>query len=395
MAEDISLSQLVSSYENIAIVISDIVNQDSAFAIVALAKLCSSFGVSFQVISKVKPKKEVKQLLEEYGVTVVNDIQPNSYTVSIDYGDNSIEKIVYDTDKEKGKLIFKIIPGKGGFDFKNVQFDEGAKKFDACILINVSNPSTLKDIYDLNEYIFKEIPVCKILNATSLCQAVSLILPPNTPKEVNELLFKAVFSNVNILEGNIEPTTWQSIAQLAQSGVDITQLMRDKYFAKTSNMLNLTIKMMQKVVMDKNARLIWSEVSSSDLKFNGIDENSLDLTGKIPFNMSSKEFDLAFAFYEVENKKVVVVIESNNLFKYSASVIAGVFGGKGDCAHAEAVLSEVGLNGLDKRFWPIINDLYGIKLTNGNLYSDVKIVDNLSKKLTKGRKNSTNKGLEV
>ena len=133
MAEDISLSQLVSSYENIAIVISDIVNQDSAFAIVALAKLCSSFGVSFQVISKVKPKKEVKQLLEEYGVTVVNDIQPNSYTVSIDYGDNSIEKIVYDTDKEKGKLIFKIIPGKGGFDFKNVQFDEGAKKFDACI----------------------------------------------------------------------------------------------------------------------------------------------------------------------------------------------------------------------------------------------------------------------
>ncbi|MCK9368755.1 hypothetical protein M0R04_02140 [Candidatus Dojkabacteria bacterium] len=394
MALDISLSQLVEQSQNVAIVINDISSSDSAFAAVSLSKLFSNFNISSSVISKNKPKKDVKQILEEYGVVVVNDIAPCSYTVSIDYGDNSIDKVVYDTDKEKGKLIFKIIPSKGGFDFNNVQFDEGTKKFDSCVLINISEPRTLGDIYDKNEYIFKELPICKIINTNSVSQALSLILPQNTPKEVHELLFKSIFSNINMLEGNIEPSTWQAIANLAQSGVDVTQLIREKYYSKTSNMLNLTIKMMQKVVMDKKARIIWSSVASSDLKFNGINEENLNLIGRIPFNISN-EFDLAFEFIEVSKSKLIVVIESNDIFKFSAEVIAGVFGGKGDISHATAILSEVGLTGLDKHFWPIINDLYGVKLTNGNISTDVPIVDNLAKKLTKGRKNSTNKGLEV
>jgi hypothetical protein len=142
---------------------------------------------------------------------------------------------------------------------------------------------------------------------------------------------------------------------------------------------------MKNVRRDQNAKVIWSVVKKDKLDGSGVTEATLDLRGRIPFNISS-DFDLAFAAYEIGKEKLRVVIESNDTQKYSASVIAGVFDGEGGEAHAECTMTGFSANDFENRLFPILKDLYSLEIgssqgqTSKNIDTVGKTIDKRAEK---------------
>lgn len=390
MPEYKSLKEILEKAQNVALVCGKVSSIDTAYSIVSIIKLLEHKGKRATLITSERLDKDVNKLLKEYGIVLERGVKPAEYTVTIDYKSYGIEKIVYDTDKDAGKLIFKIIPTSAGFSFDNVKFSEGGSRFDATILVNIENPKALK-IYDSNEYMFKEILVCKLSDKEgTLSSEISEILPSDAPQLIKDILLKGVLDKVNILEGQTDASTWETISSIAKNGVDISQVLRKKYYSRSANYLNLVVRLMQNCAMDRSAKVIWSKVSKGEIDFSHVSVDEIDTVGRIPFNISD-EFDLAFAFFETSSNEILLIVESNEPSEYSAATIAGVFGGAGDDGHASAILQGMKPNELDKRFWPVINDLYGKAVGKSQKSdSEVEIVDNFSAPLTKGRKNSKN-----
>lgn len=385
MSDTISLSDLIQKSSSILILLGKVSSKIDAYGIASLCQILSQVDKKVTIISTSKISSDVESIIKEYELEIKTEIPSNQYILSINYEEGGVEKVVYDIDKEKKKLVFKIFPSKKGFSFDSVEYDSRDCSFDAVISINIENYKKLGNMYEQNEYIFRELPLCEInTKKESLCTQLSKQILSLASKEALETLMKGMTDNLNLLEGYVDNDVWESISNMAKEGIDISDLIRTKYYSKPSGYLELVKILLENVKTNKRAKIIWSTVNIKEISQCSLNPLNLNLSGRLQFNVSN-EFVLAFAFFEIEKNKVRVIIESNNPDEYEAQTIAGVFGGKGDQLRAEAIL-DMKMKDIDDRFWPIISDLYGLSIGKRNL----QIVDNSPKALTKRRKNSKN-----
>jgi hypothetical protein len=386
MPEVQDIFQLINSAQSILILIKGQYSISDIKQISSLTSFIKSKGKSFQVYSVDTQDSQVNDIAKELGIDLTQGIKPSEYIVTIDYASSGVEKVVYDTDKENGKLVFKIVPSKAGFSFDNVQFTEGGGKFDGTITIGLDNPQDLRSFYDENEYLFKENQVFKITNAKMISEILSTNISEITPEVANEIL-KNTIETVNIVEGSPESTDLKNILTWAQLGGNISEAIKTRYYSKPDNYLEMLKLLLENVRTSED--VIYSYVLKADVEKFGL--KSFTNIGRLPYNYL-KKYDIAFLFIQNTDGIMHLVVQVNDTQKYSAQTIAGVFGGVGDMGHAVTILDSMSIDEVNKRFTPILKDLYNIDLTvnldNGN-------VDNLPKVLTKGRRNSKNKGSKI
>lgn len=388
MPEVKNLFDLINKSNNLLVLLSDIKTEKD---IVNLSFLCSLFTTQnkrFEVVSVSKIEPKVSKMLHSKNIVVGEELRPTEYVLTIDYGSSEVEKIVYDTDKENGKLIFKILPSKGGFSFDKVEFEEGGGRFDGVICVNIPNPKNLGEIYDKNEYLFKENSYFQFENFD---QVVSFLIRSTgqlSPDITQELLETQV-ELVNLIGGYAESENIADLFNLSSNGGDISKAISKKYYSKPDNFIDLYKNIFENVVRLADKKVTYSIINQDELVKLEIDQSFLKTIGKIPFNISS-EYDLAFLFFEINEKELFVIIESNNIDLYSAQTIAGIYKGSGDKGHAICTL-DITLSEIDKRFLVVLKDLYNIDIS---LKNKVPVVDNSNGKLTKSRKYSTNRGFK-
>ncbi len=155
-------------------------------------------------------------------------------------------------------------------------------------------------------------------------------------------------------------------SDLLRSGADWSQALRDAYYDKSYVNLDLQIKLMHNLMVDRENKVIWSKVSSDQVKFTGVDETNFDPNGRIIFNISS-DFDLAFAVYELKKDTLEVIVESNNPGKFSAESIAGVFGGEGDERHAHFTADNMPVSDFENKIFLVLHDMYGVNVYGSSL----------------------------
>lgn len=383
MPEVNDIFQLINSAQSLLILLKGHYSLVDIKQISSLTSFIKSKGKSFQVYSVDTQTAEVTEAAKTLGIDFTKGIKPSEYIVTIDYASSGVEKVVYDTDKENGKLVFKIVPSKAGFSFDNVQFTEGGGKFDGTITIGLDNPQDLRSFYDENEYLFKENQVFKIANVNKIPEILTSNISEITPEIANEVLINSI-DTVNLVEGAPDSSDLKYILTLVDLGGNISEAIKSRYYSKPDNYLEILKLVLNNV--KESGEIIYSFVPKKEVEKYGL-KSFLNI-GRLPFNYLAK-YEIAFLFIQNTDGIMHLVVQVNNREKYSAQTIAGVFGGSGDSGHATTMLDSMTIEEINKRFTPILKDLYNIDLTINVGMDDV---DNSPKVLTKGRRNSKNKG---
>jgi hypothetical protein len=314
---------------------------------------------------------ETKKEFDDVNIPVLTNAKPISYVVAVDYGESNIESITYDRNDKENTLYFYITPTNGHFDFKNVEFSTQGNTFDLIITLGVTSFKEIGQVYEENKELFSKTDVISIVKGddklgddvynipetTSLIYGVKTFLGEDISEGLSMKILAELVKQEPILEGDPRTESYQEISELTTQGFDLSKALKQKYFSKSYSNLDLQIKLMHNVEVDRANRVIWAKVNHEDLKFCGLDDGDLDLTGRIIFNIS-KDFDLAFAVYEVNKDKMLIVVESNLPERYSALKIASVFGGKGDVEHAEFTIDNMSLKDFEKNVFMVLNDIY-------------------------------------
>lgn len=368
----------INTASNIAICTDELSSKELALAISALYVHLEDMGKGVSLILKDSPREGIQQVLDNNKIEGRDNVKPQDYTVSINYGEAGIERVTYDTDEKSGKIIFHIIPKEDDFNFDNIEFNEGGSKYDLTIAFDLDEFRDMGEVYDANDYLFKENKVITFgqndigdINVVldqgqSYSEAVHLVLrefkEDITPKSI-ELLMEAMLTRAKILEGNAAPNSVKAISRMVEDGGDLYKGFRKQYFSKDYANMQLQIKLLQNVKVNREKRVSWSILKIEDLEEHQIDKQNLDVRGRIPFNVSD-EFDVVLAGYEIEKNRVKIVIESNNPEIYSAKELAGVFGGKGGRSHSTCIANEMTSKTFEQQLFKVIHDLWGIDLLN-------------------------------
>ncbi len=340
---------------------------DKAVAIIALAKTCLEEGKSFQIICPKILTNSIENLFVEEGLEVKNELGSKDYIVSVDYGSAAIEKVICKRDEDSKKLNFVITPKDEIFNFDNVELISGTSTFDLVFTFglkkldedldslfgNASVISITKRDWDIGKYKF-------LINGQKSYSEVIFefvkAFSSTLKKETLEILLKGVVSKYNLLE-NGDNDGWILAAKFIKYGADFNKVSKKLNYSKDCANLELQRKVMANVVKNPQARVLWSKVEvPSDLN-----ENNLDLRGRIIFNIS-KDFDLAFVLYILDKDRVKVVIESNDIEKYSALSIAKAFSAKGYESRAVLNSRETPAEDFEKKFFEELELALGVNL---------------------------------
>jgi hypothetical protein len=362
-------SKRIKKARRILICVKSFSTTETTLALVALQKQLQILGKEVDIVATRKPRKRTSEILSKYGVQILKKIESGDYTVSINYKNTPIEKVTYDTDEKSGKIIFHITPAGKSFNFDNIEFNSGGKKYDLTITYGLDTPKEMGKIYEENQYLFKETDVIGIGGEngdfnipieTSYSKTVYQLLKTTgeIDKEVLELLTQSTMHDLNLLEDN--PRDISTLISLIEEGADLQMAITNQYYSKSFANIQVQTKLMQNLNVNEELRIAWSLVELGDLESNGIDKNSLDVKGRIPFN-SATEFDIAIAAYQIEDKNIRMVIESNIPEKYSAKELAGVFGGSGSRTHAGCIAKEMNTKNFEKELVKVIKDLWKIE----------------------------------
>lgn len=371
-----NINQLIGNSKSVAICTDKIADMDLANAIIALTKFLQNSGKAVGIIVKENPEAEIKELFEKRGVVYTNSATPLRYVVSIDYGKSGIEKVLHDVDEAESKVKFYIIPSGKKFDFEDVEYSQEGNDYDLTLTIGIGSFQQMGKIYESADYLFKQNKVISIakdidslgdefllVGHNSTYSAVARdIIGERVDDEIREVLVDSLIQDLDLLEGGVDNEKLKILFDTAGASFDINEVLQRTYFSKTYKNLDLQIKLMTNIRVDKSARVLWSVVTIDDLKFAGVTRNTLDTKGRILFNISG-DFDLAIAAYEVERTLFKIVVESNNPKKYSAANLAGVFEGRGNDRHASFVVKDTPRKDLEKNLFIVLENLYGIRIS--------------------------------
>ncbi len=362
----------LENYKCPIIITQNIDSSDKALSIISLYRVLSDLKKKVDLVIINELDKEIIKLLKDHNIKYLSSVKPLLYEVWVDYGKTSIKSISYDMDEKNKKLKFIITPGEDGFDFSSVEFKDGGSGYDLTILFDVENPQDLGDIYEKNDYIFRENKVISIgLKHNPIYENALDIIDNNysytiyklleksrltISSEISNMLLGNTINNFDILNDNLDSKTWSVISSLSKRGVDINSVIRKKYFSKSEENLNLTIKMMQNVKMNKDLRYIWSYVNYDDMKYYRVNKNNLDISGRLPYNIA-QGFDLAIGVYEIGQNQLMLVIESNNTDRFTAHALATVFGGEGNDYKATCIIKNQKLDDIEKKLDETISEL--------------------------------------
>ncbi len=115
--------------------------------VTTLYSILSTGDKTVHLVSPNAPKPELANRLQVSNITLRNKIPGDKYTITIDYNDADVDKVSWDNDEERNRLIYYIHTQSGDFDFSNVKFGELPSEYDLIALVDLKNYDQLGELY--------------------------------------------------------------------------------------------------------------------------------------------------------------------------------------------------------------------------------------------------------
>jgi hypothetical protein len=368
MFED--LTKAISEFKkakSVGIFTSSIKTIDKATSIIALAKICEKEGKSFKIICPDDLKDILKNLFDSQAVEILKENVSKDYIVSIDYSSANIDKVLCKKDEEDKKLNFVITPKDNLFSFDSVELISGVGSFDLIFSLGLGNHNSV------SEEMFAKSTIISITRKETKIGTYNFLI--NGKKSYSEIIYefaKAFSSSIDedllniLLQGiiakyklleNGDNDGWVLVEKFLKYGADFNKAFRELNYSKDHANLELQRKVMENLRVDKDSKVLWSKVAF----VSNIDSKNIDLSGRIIFNIS-KDFDLAFVFYKIDSKNAKVVLESNDVEKFSAIALKKELTGSGNSARAVYSSGKMDADEFEKRFFEALKTILGLEV---------------------------------
>jgi len=340
--------ELVKKSENILITTSQDARGDGIASSLALVHILEKMG------------KQVIFLLSEGihksfhflpGIEKVKEdfLDIRDFIISLSLDKTKVERISYKVDGDK--LHFFISPRGNNFEEEDVSFSYGNFKFDLVMVLDSPDLENLGNVYDSNTEIFHNMPIINIdhhsgndyfgtvnlvdLQASSTSEILVSVIESLDPKLVDEnvatCLLAGIISSTNSFQSsNTTPKSLTVTAQLIAAGANHENVVRNLFKTKSFQMLKIWGSILSNVKIDKQNKILWSEVSQDELK----DQDSREIAQGVLDELltTAPNIKVYFLFLERDNSLKVFVKTSRDV---EAGKITYLFGGSGRAQNGE------------------------------------------------------------
>lgn len=345
---------------------------DSLGSAVALYMSLKKLGKEVTVICS-DPVPEVLQFLPNIKAVGNKVITSTDFIITVDLRNAKIDKIKNAIEDNKVNIV--ITPKEGRFSESDVTFNRGEVEYDLIITVDTAELTQLRNFYEQNIELFHQIPVInidhhisnthfgKLNNVDIMASSTTELLVPlleelakeeNTElidEDVATLLLTGIITDTGSFQNaNTTPRAFDVAANLVSYGARQQEIIQHIYKTKQLSQLKLWGRVLSKIQVDENARIVWSVVSQQDFKDTGSTEDETgDVIDELMTNAPGAEAILLIK--EKKDGVISVSIRTTNP-AVDASKIAEEFGGGG---HTQASGFRLSGKGLRDAEYEIIN----------------------------------------
>lgn len=336
---------------------------DSIGAAVSLYMSLKKLGKEVTVICS-DPVPEVLHFLPNIKSVGNKVITSTDFIITIDLRNAKIDKIKNAIEDNKVNIV--ITPKEGRFSENDVTFNRGAVEYDLIITVDCAELNQLRGFYEQNIELFHQIPVinidhhisnthfARVNNVDIMASSTTELLVPlleEIAKEENmelidediaTLLLTGIITDTGSFQNaNTTPKAFDVAAQLVSYGARQQEIIQHIYKTKQLSQLKLWGRVLSKIQVDENYRIVWSVVSQQDFRDTGsTDDETGDIIDELMTNAPGAEVILLIK--EKQDGTISGSVRTTNP-AVDAAKIAEEFGGGGHTQAAGFRISDVGL----------------------------------------------------
>lgn len=290
----------------------------------------------------------------------------NDFIVTLDCKKAKVNTIRTKLEQDKVNII--ITAKKGQFSAKDVSFHHGDSKYDLIITVDTGDLEQLGRFYEDNTELFTQIPLINIDHHASnshfgkinyvdiMASATTELLIPLIQdfekesdlklmdEDIATLLLAGIITDTGSFQNaNTTPRSFAASALLIKYGARQQEIIKHVFKTKNLSTLKLWGRILSKIKVDEQHRIVWSSISSKDLQ----DAKAApDETGGIIDELLSNapNSEIVLLLKQKEGGIISGSIRTPNP-SIDASAVAELFGGGG---HVQASGFKIESNDLDE-----------------------------------------------
>ncbi len=256
------------------------------------------------------------------------------FVISLNTSQIKAKKVSYELLDDK--LNFIIVPENGEFDKSDVTTSNSHYQFDLIITINTLDLKSLGNIYYKNTQFFYDLPIINIdhhsanegygqinlveLTATSTSEIVYDLIKSYDEKlldkKIATLLLAGIIAETYSFKTNkVTPKSLQTAAQLIDLGAEREKIISKLYRSKTIANLKLWGRILARINIEADNKLVWSTLSKIDFiktQAKGND-NLIDIIDELIINIPKIEIIVLIYQLPEENKTYGLIYSVGNI----------------------------------------------------------------------------------
>lgn len=269
---------------------------------------------------------------------------------------------------EDGKINIIVTPKKGNFSERDISFKGSEASYDLIITLDCGDRKNLGKVYEDNKKMFEETSVINIDHHASNDMFGTINLVDTKASSTAELVFYIIKGiDLGLIDGDIatylllgiiaDTGSFQNTntsseafnvsAELVRLGGRQQDIIKHLYKTKKLSTLKLWGKILSKLQIDKEHRILWSNISYEDFKSTDTAEGE-DTKGIIDELMSNApNVDIICLIRETAPGKIVTSLRTKTK-EVDSNAIAHQFGGGGHVMASGFTLEQTTLAEVEK-----------------------------------------------
>ncbi len=216
------------------------------------------------------------------------------FIISVDVTKTSVDELSYNIEDDKLKIY--LSPKDGYFHKKDVSTEDGDYSFDLIIVLDAPHLDALGRVYEMNADFFYHTPVINIDHNVANDHFGQIDLVQVTATSTSEIVFELIkdwgedildeYIATNLLSGmisktksfqsgSITPRSLSIASHLISQGARREEIVKHLYQSKQISTLKLWGRVLSKLEVDKEHKIVWSVLKASD--FDGIEATEEDV----------------------------------------------------------------------------------------------------------------------
>lgn len=337
----------ISSSTNILLVAHQKLDPDLCGSVLALYYILQKIGKKPTVLcyEKVPP---VLNFLPNLHIFDSHPKLLTDFIITLFNPEAEVDEVKYSV-AEDGRINIIVTPKKGAFKKEDISFQGSHQKYDLIITLDCGDKKNLGKVYTDHEAMFAQTEVINIdhhisndlfgtinyvdTKASSTAELIYYIVKEMDLSLIDSdiatyLLLGIIADTGSFQHANTSPEAFQVAAELVKLGGRQQDIIKNLYKTKKLTTLKLWGRILSKLQVDKELRMLWSTITYHDFESTGTMEGE-DTKGIIDELMGhAPNVDIIVLLREVLPHKIVASIRTKSA-DVDGNLIAQYFGGGG------------------------------------------------------------------